>query len=470
MLPPEKTFAYSITQSIRILGLIFFLSLILWSCSKKVAVPTPPPAPPRPVLNAMSDIIIHYKLDKKAIQDTFNTSIDQALAMDMGDNDEGLEIKVKKLKPASVEFDKKSVLVILTIDVFVSKKTLISKINTAGQLELAVISNLDIDQNWNFGTKTDLAYFKWIKQPKVDLGLFKMPIETIANQIIKRYKADILKKIDANIKASFNLKNRIKETVALIETPIEMDTAIGGYMVTKTNEILLNEMRNTQKFTEGEVWIKATNTFTYRKPSFDPKKVVNPPFKWTAEIPDSSAFNVLTTLGYEDLNTQVRKRFENKTFTEGNKSVTVKSIHLFGTENRLSAEVDVKGSFNGTLIVSGTPVYDSLSNAVITKDLDVKVKTKNILHKAASWLMKGRIKDNFAAMLKFPLKEQIRDAQQNLDLRTKEIDKNYKTKLVTRLGSARVDHIYVSNEGLELILHVNAAVELSIFNFSTFGK
>ena len=133
----------------------------------------------------------------------------------------------------------------------------------------------------------------------------------------------------------------------------------------------------------------------------DQFKIKTPPFAWKDKVRDSSLIQLIMELDYSHLQNVAKKNFEGKKFSEAGKTIEVVNIEVGKSSGRLQLAVDVKGSFNGKLILLGIPSFDKSKSLLYGDQVEISVKTGNVLHKAASWLLKGKIKNELEKNVAF---------------------------------------------------------------------
>src|SRR5690606_34183490 len=161
---------------------------------------------------------------------------------------------------------------------------------------------------------------------------------------------------------------------------------------------------NSKSFASGKIAFQLLSSYSTSMPKSDhleTKKL--PKVNWSENIPDSSIFRLVTEIKTMDINQIVKSQFDGQTFSAEGKSITLSNIVVNCDFTHVSVVTDVNGSINGTLIITGKPFYDPIKNAFSTEDIDIKFKTKNKVHKAASWIAEGYIKRELKKMLQYSL-------------------------------------------------------------------
>jgi hypothetical protein len=443
--------------------------LIVASCSKKSHQMLPKEEKEINVIPSHSDIVFNYKLDKISIRDTFNRSIDEALEEAMSMMESNIEIEVKRSDDVHVEFAGRSVLVILPLDIEISRRTFIKTFRASGRLELTFISDLDIDRFWNLSTNTQINKYDWLVRPKLDMGV-NIPITSITNRILNKYKGEIEKNIDFSIRQSFALRSRMMQNMRMFQEPIEAEESVGGWLQIIPTDAFISEVDNTRNWTVGKIAFRTNNIYSSKKPTLLTKPNILPPVEITNAIPDSSVIRLAVDLDIKSLSAQVRNNFKGQTFRDGNRSVTIQDVKIHTASDKLIATVQTTGTFKGTIVVSGTLKYDKEKNMIYAGDVIVNVKTRNILHQAASWLASGKIRKSFEEMLDIDLNENIQYLQKAINERVVSLKAEYDMDMKADIGSVTIEQMEISKESINLLLNFKTYLELKVFDLRSFNK
>ncbi len=443
--------------------------LILLSCggSKKIT------EAPRPVEidnfvapNLYSTININYKINKKGLTDTFNFVMDDMTKLPMVFPDYDVTAKLKRNGNVNVAVEGKSVKVTLPLDVEVIKKTFIKDFKANGTLELSFLTNFEIDKFWNLTTKTSLMQHKWIKAPKIDLGAINLPIESLSNLIISKSKLDLEKNIDQSIKETYDLKSIMAEVAKFTLSPYELNDVFGGWLQMTADSAYMIPAVNTANYTEGKISMKTKmNLSSYKPREYKPTA---PPFAWKNKIQDSSQMRFLMELEYDYMTRIAQDNFVGQTFSEGDKSIEVLDVKVGKKDGKLEITTKVKGSFNGDLSVRGLPAFDNSTKILYAKNVDVSVKTGNVLHSAAAWLLKGKIKSQLDQMLKFPISNQLANVQKQVDDQVDEMNKIYKMKMKVGIGDISIDNVILRPDRANAYVTLKLKLDTVLENLAFF--
>lgn len=442
--------------------------LILLSCVSKKEVVYVPVKAPEAVKNFYTDIVINYKLDKSGITDTFNNTITDVFKSNFDIPEYDVKMVLSKPKPATVEIEGKNILIVVPVAVNVEKKTFLTDLKAKGTLEMSFVTDLDLDSSWNMKTKTNLSFHRWIEKPKLSVAGLNLPIETISDVILKKSKIKIEESIDQSVKESFSVRQKMKETLSMFDQPMLIDS--GAWINIKPELMQLNKVRNGRVSASGKIGIKGYSTFSTFKPNATKVSLNLPKLYWSEDIPDTSVFRLISNIRMADINPILKSSLDGKTFTTGDKSITLSNIVTNCDYEFLRVVTDISGSANGTLIIKGKPKYDAVSNSFYMDNIDIQFKTKNVIHKAAAWIAEGKIRSELESKLKFNINDSLKDAQRNIDAQLKEFNTAYDMEMKIGIGGADVESFQLKPGEIEALMKTKFYLEVRIKDFRSFGK
>jgi hypothetical protein len=411
-----------------------------------------------------STITINYKLDKQGINDTFNTIIDEYLSMDLDFVDYDFEIAVKKSEDATLEFEGKKVLVQLPLDITVVKETFLTNFSANGSLVMNFVSDMEIDSLWKLTTHSELTEYHWVKEPVLNFGLISLPIERVANNIIEKSKEEVARDIDLSIQDQFNLRNRMLDMMEIIEEPIEVDTIFNMFLHFLPLDVNMSRAWNSEQYTEGQLLFRLNTQISQEKPEVIPG-IKLPAFNWQDDIDSVSTVRLQVQMDHDEVQYLLEHNLLDQTFEADDKQIVINTIQLGGHKDKMQIIANVSGSFNGDLVFRAKPHFNNETQEIEVKDLDIKVKTKNVLHKAASWLFKSKIKKTIEEEMRFSVKDNIVLAQENIDTYLQEINKEGKVNLDIKLGETNIDELLLTDTQIFLGLEMNLVIDALIIDF-----
>ncbi len=450
--------------------LLSLLMMTFLACGSKKSVTTvPSPAADVPV-NLATELVINYKLDKAGLRDTFNRAIDDALKGNFDIPDYDIKMTLSKTRPATVEIEGKNLLVVVPITVNLEKNTFLADLKAKGTMEMSFITNVDIDTIWNVKTATSLSYHRWIEKPKLSVGGINIPIQTVSDIALSKTKYLIEKGIDDSVNSSMTVKQKMKENMAMFDQPMRFDTSISAWLNIRPEKFYINRVINSKLAAEGKIAIYGISTFsTYKPQAYSVSKNL-PRVYWNEAIPDSSVFRLAADIKTMDINKVLKANLDGKTFTTGDKSITLSNIVTNCDYENIKVITDVKGAANGTLIITGKPVYDRAVNGFSLKNTDIQFKTKNVLHKAAAWIAEGKIRTELEEKLRFNINETITEVQKSIDTQLAEFNRKYDMEIRLGLGSVTVESFKLMPGQIEAVMLSRFYLQVGIRDFRSFNR
>ena len=426
------------------------LLLIGLSCNNKTVVSSSVKAPDYSHFVGTTELVTHLAIDKKLITDTIDAILDESLVDDIVDAQYDVIVQVNRSNKVKINVSSKAILLNIPLAITVLKKTIFGTIRGTGEVELSISSDISIDKYWTLKTSSKLLSHSWVKKPALDLGI-KLPAQFFADLALHEIAPVVLQSIDHEMANQTDLESIIKETVANVEEPFQIDNQLGLWYSPQVNSISISTLVDDRFLVKLDLVIKATNHVYSQKPVKFPSNNV-PEFSWITNSPDSSNVSVLLDLDYQALTNYVNQLYKGQVFTEGSKQVTVDKVLLKGEGGLLKVNCWLKGDFDGMVEFEGLPYFDKAQQSFDVREIDIKFKTKNIVAKGAEWLFKGRIKRELSGMLHIPLSPYMGDIQEWIDIELENYQKQNHIYLYTRLGSFDIHSVFFSDEKVNGIL------------------
>ena len=92
----------------------------------------------------------------------------------------------------------------------------------------------------------------------------------------------------------------------------------------------------------------------------------------------------------------------------------VQKVALWAKEGKMIIELDMTGSINGSIYLSGIPNYNAITKEIYFDQMDYVLNTKGILTKTANWLLQGTILKKIQTNCRYSIQENLDDAKKNM--------------------------------------------------------
>lgn len=457
--------------------IIFFISLIglfLSSCStsKKIAALKPEPDDANPLVydNATSFVSLPITLQVKDVENQINKFLNGLIYEDNNIEDDNLTVKIWKQAPIVLENSQEGkIKTILPLKATIKYRYGISKfgismydtreVNLNGKVNL--VSNVGLI-NWKLNTQTDLKSLDWNESPTISIAGKDVPITYLVNPALKLFKKDIEKSIDEAIKKSLDFKPNVLDALEQISNPIEMSTEYNTWLrlvpveLYATNAILKN---NTIKMEMGlKCYIE---TLIGQKPEikFDRKTIELKP---VSKMPENIRANIVAVSTYADATKIILQNFQGKEFGEGKKKVTVKNVELWHKEGKMVIALDLLGTINGTVYLTGLPQYNETTKEIYFDQLQYVLDTKNKLVKSANWLLSGLVLNKIKESCRYSIQPNLDEGKQQMLSYTKNYSPMPGVFINGDIDDIQFKKIQLTNKAIVAFLTINGKLAVSI--------
>ena len=146
-----------------------------------------------------------------------------------------------------------------------------------------------------------------------------------------------------------------------------------------------------------------------------PGKVTALPTIQPLELPsDSFRINLLTDIPYTTIERMTMEVVRDSVFTFGQRHLKFESFHIYGSNGQMVIETNVKGSINGTMFLTGMPVFNVADTTWRVQNLKFDLKTRNLMMKSAKWIFNGKIERSLTRAIAIPFNTNVREIENQL--------------------------------------------------------
>ena len=92
----------------------------------------------------------------------------------------------------------------------------------------------------------------------------------------------------------------------------------------------------------------------------------------------------------------------------------IQKVDLWAKDGRMIIALEMTGSLNGTIYLSGIPNYNTTTKEIYFDQMDYVLNTKGLLTKTANWLLQGIILKKIQENCKYSIKENLEEGKKNL--------------------------------------------------------
>ncbi len=454
---------------------LIFLSFSSCSTSNKIATLKPEPDDASPLVyeNPISFINLPISVKLKDVENHTNKLLDGLIYEDNSIEDDNIEMKIWKLAPISIKNDPEvsggKIKTILPLKVNfkyrIGTKTLGVNLYNTKEFNLngnvVLISDVALS-NWKLTTKTELKSIDWNENPTMVVLGKNIPITYLMTPAIKLFRSKIEKSIDTAIEKSMDFKPNVLAALEKICSPFLMNESYESWLritpieIYSTNAVLKN---STLMMDMG---MKCTmTTLIGKKPEskFDASKIVLKPM---TKIPNQITANIAAVSTYAEATKIMTKNFAGQEFGSGSKKVKVQKVDIWHKNDKMVIALEVLGSVNGTIYLTGFPQYNEQSKEIFFDKLDYALDTKNKLIRTANWLAQGLVLRKIQESCRYSIVSNLEEGKQSMATYLKNYSPMPGVFVNGKMDDIQFQKIQLTNKAIIAFIKVNGTVNVSV--------
>ena len=409
--------------------LVLFMLILNSSCGTKKQLmtlkPEPSEASPLVYEHSPSFINIPISVKLKDIENQTNALLKGLIYEDNTIEDDDIEIKIWKLAPITIKNDENSkgnkIKITLPlkakIKYRVGTSTLGMNLYKTNEFNLNGVVTLTSDlglTNWQLKSKTDLKSLEWVESPSMVVFGKNVPVTYLINPAITIFKSKIEKSIDTSIEESMDFKPNVLSAIEKLTEPFKMSDDYESWLRIVPIEIYATDAKLEKDNVLLQMGMKCQmETIIGQQPKskFDASKIVLKP---VIKMPNHVTSNIIAISTYEDASKIMTKNFNGQEFSSGSKKIVVQKVNIWHKNASMVIALDVVGSVNGTIYLSGIPKYDEQKREIYFEQLEYVLDTKNKLISTANWLAKGLILKRIQESCRYSIQPNIDEGRQTI--------------------------------------------------------
>ena len=401
--------------------ILFILSVVSCTSVQKIATLRPEPSQNLPIVYKTNTSFISMPMDisLKEIENQLNKLLVGVLYEDTNLDDDKTEMLITKTAPIQLIEKEGKIQSILPLKIWTKIKygTEFLGLNDTREVDLngIIVLNSDVKlSNWKMNTLSKIEDFKWIESPTILVAGKKVPITYIINPTLSLFKSKIATKIDQAIEKSCDFKPYIVQVLEKISTPFETSAEYETWFKVAPLEVYVTDAILRGGKINMNLGMKCNmQTMVGQKPvnNFNKTDIL---FKSVSKMPDKTTATVAAISTYESASRIITKNFQGKEFAAGSRKITIQNVNLWQKDSKMIVELEMTGSVNGSIYLSGTPNYNSITKEIYFDNMDYVLNTKGILTRTANWLLSGVILKKIQSSCRYSIQSNLEEGKKSM--------------------------------------------------------
>ncbi len=404
--------------------LCFFLALVVLngcSTAQKIETLKPLPSDDSPMVYKTSTSFISMPLEisLKEIEHQLNKTLTGQIYDDSNLQDDKTEMKIWKTAPIKISEKDGKIQTTLPLKIWSKFKygTDFMGLNDTREINLNGTITLVSDaklSNFKMNTVSKIEDFEWSESPTITVAGKNVPITYIINPTLSIFKSKVAKKIDEAINESADFKPYVLDVLDKMSTPFQTSEQYQTWFKLIPIEVYVTDAVLSKTNINMNLGLKCNmETMVGQQPknTFDRTKIA---FKPVANVPDKVTANIAAISTYDSASKIITANFKGKEFASGSRKIVVQNVSLWHKDSKIIIALDMTGSINGTIYLSGIPNYNSITKEIYFDQMDYVLNTKGLLTKTANWLLQGMILRKIQENCRYSIKENLDEGKKNM--------------------------------------------------------
>ena len=406
-----------------LLLILLFAILLFARCSttQKIEALKPQPSDDSPMVYKTSTSFVSMPLEisLKEIEHQLNKTLNGEIYNDTNINDDKTEMKITKTAPIRIVEKNGKIQTTLPLKIWSKFKygTDFMGLNDTREINLngtfTLISDVKLS-NFKMNTVSKIEDFEWSESPTISVAGKNVPITYIINPTLSIFKSKMAKKIDEAINETSDFKPYVLDVLEKMSTPFQTSEQYQTWFKLIPIEVYVTDAVLGKTNINMNLGLKCNmETMVGQQPknTFDRTKIA---FKPVVSVPDIVTANIAAISTYDSASKIITSNFKGKEFASGKRKIVVEGVSLWHKDSKIIIALDMSGSINGTIYLSGIPNYNAITKEIYFDQMDYVLNTKGLLTKTANWLMQATILRKIQENCRYSIKENLDEGKKSM--------------------------------------------------------
>jgi len=245
-----------------------------------------------------------------------------------------------------------------------------------------------------------------------------------------------------------------------MQKPMKVNDEYNVWMKITPSDIMVTQVYGKNNKIDMGIGVKSVNELFVDKEPPKAEAIPLPDLNITDKLDSKFSIFLNADIPIKKIDEIAEKEISGKTFTSGKKSVTVKEIKVYGSDDKLIVKINLSGSISGNIYLAGKLYYNPETKSVGMREVDFDVSTKNALIKSANWLLHQSLTNIIEKRLVYSIAENIDQAKKLIQ---DNITENRTIKgivLKGNLDKIDVDNIYITPESIIAVVYLEGYLKV----------
>ncbi|MEM6965156.1 MAG: DUF4403 family protein [Bacteroidota bacterium] len=405
----------------------------------------------------ISEIHILIALEKAALQQVIDTQLPVDLLSQFSPPGADVRISVRRKGKIDLQVDKNTLTYQVPLQIFARKDTFLGNVDVLFEMYLGVATRFLFKENWELKTRSELIGYQWIKKPELDFGLFNYPLDKTILNAFESNKKTICEQLDKQIMSTVDVRPFLNNILSSIPNPIL--TPAGSQIAWQgdTFQTSMTPLHEKEGIIYAKLGLKGATQFAYGRTLPHVTTTVKAP-DLISDLKEETHLQTHLLIDFRAVEKTAITLLQKQKLEFKHQKIEVRSVQISKAGKYLKISADLRGSFDGAIVLMGKPIFDPLKNEIRLESADLDIRGNNFISKTLVVFLRRLIQEKVMQNLQFPIQPSIDFANQKI----KHWDFDLGGFAKGIIKSVNIPTIEVTEDALALELSVKGYVQLGL--------
>jgi len=247
---------------------------------------------------------------------------------------------------------------------------------------------------------------------EMGIGLLSVKPRSIIEGIIQPLQKVMSDLINKKINEKYSLKAEIEKVWSAAQKPVLLDKGYSAWLKITPIEVMLYPLYTRNNQVRLSLGLKTFAELVVGPEPLALALVPLPALKPGTNSDKNFLISLNTDIFYKDMLNIAAPLLLNRELGSDEKSIILKSLDIYSSNDKLAVKVEALGSYNGIFNLTCKPSFDPRTNIFSVEDLDFDMDTQSFLLKTADWLLHSKIRSIIKENINMNLTQRMQQAHE----------------------------------------------------------
>ncbi len=273
--------------------------------------------------------------------------------------------------------------------------------------------NARITPDWSLHAEIYYLGLSDLLAEQVGIGPFSMKPRSIMEGITDPLQRAMSDLISRKLNERYSLRAEVAKAWNAAQKPVLLDKNYSTWLKITPREVILYPPYAANNRVRLSLGLRSFAEVVVGPEPAPTAPVSLPPLKLANSGDRGFRLALNTDLFYREILGIAAPLLLNRELGSDGKSIILKDLDIYGKDDKLMIKVETRGSYEGVFYLTCRPSFNQQTNVFSVEDVDFDMSTKNILLKAAGWLLHSKIRNIIREKMNMDLTQRLEQARES---------------------------------------------------------